>query len=94
MADIAKLRQLIETYGTAVRAGVITPCKADEAYFRAQLGIPDISLDVEKDWESSEGVRRPITLQRPSNAEELPEGSTDLTSGLMQDTAEEQTDEL
>lgn len=70
MADMTKLRDLIETYGVAVRAGLITPCKTDEAYFRKQLDIPEMPDEVIKDWKDSQGVRRPITLQRPSQTEE------------------------
>ena len=70
MADMTKLKDLIEAYGTAVRAGLVTPCKSDEEYFRDQLGIPKMSQEVSADWAGSKGVRRPITLQRPSETDD------------------------
>ena len=73
MADVKKLKDLLETYGVGVRAGVITPCLADENLFREKLGLGQAPAEVVKDWGDSEGVRRPITLQRPSQTEEMDE---------------------
>lgn len=85
MAEIDKLRQITEIYGVAVRAGLITPCLQDENFFRKYIGFPDAPAEVVKDWEDSEGVRRPITLQRPSNSEELPDGAKDELGNVLVD---------
>ena len=39
MADVAKLSELIEAYGAAVRCGLVTPCLEDENEFRARIGL-------------------------------------------------------
>lgn len=91
MADIAKLREIAEVYGVAVRAGLITPCLNDENEFRALLGFgaaPDVVI---KDWSDSDGVRRPITLQRPSAAEELPEGAKDENGSIIGEDGQPKT---
>lgn len=56
------LRNLIESYGIAVRAGAVTPIIDDEQQFRAMLGIPAVSEPVNRAWSEDEGFRRPITL--------------------------------
>ena len=74
MADVKNIPQvdnivkLLEAYTVGVRGGVMTPCMEDEASFRLILGLPEMSESVKKDWASSKGVRRPITLQRPADA--------------------------
>lgn len=67
--DIEKVRAVIDAYGVGVRAGVITPCAEDEAAFRELLGLPAMPQSVKADWEDSDGIRRPITLQRPEATE-------------------------
>ena len=64
MADVTKLRELLDAYGIAVRAGVITPCLEDENAFRLRLGLDPASESVVADWKKSKGVRAPITLAR------------------------------
>lgn len=66
---IETIRQLLETYGVGVRAGVLTPCAEDEAEFRKLLGLPAMPEKVQADWKDSDGIRRPITLQRPDATE-------------------------
>jgi len=85
MAEIDKLRQIAEIYGIAVRAGLVTPCLQDENFFRKYIGLPEAPETVVKDWADSEGVRRPITLQRPSNSEELPDGAKDEIGNVLVD---------
>jgi hypothetical protein len=70
MADVAKLRELIEAYGIAVRCGLVTPCLEDENEFRARLGLPAAPARVVDDWNSTDGVRKPVTLQRRLEATE------------------------
>ena len=62
MADIAKLKSLIDAYGVAVRAGVITPCMEDEKMFRDEMGLPEMSANIRDDWAKTKFVRKPITL--------------------------------
>lgn len=64
MADVTKLRELIEAYGVGVRAGVITPCLEDENEFRKWLGLQAAPAAVVSDWGKTDGVRKPITLQQ------------------------------
>jgi hypothetical protein len=64
MADITKLRSLVETYGIAVRAGAVTPCLEDEKYFREMMDLPEISSGIISDWEKTQNIRRPITLAK------------------------------
>ena len=68
MADIAKLKGLLDAYGVAVRAGVITPCIEDEVLFRAEMGLPEASAEVKADWAKTGNVRKPITLVQPGGA--------------------------
>ncbi len=69
LSKIERLRGLIEAYGAAVRAGLITPCLADENEFRSRLGLREATGPVVSAWSRSSGVRSPVTLQRPSDAE-------------------------
>ena len=72
MAEINKIdvvHKLLEAYGVGVRAGVLTPCSEDEAAFRVMLGLPALPPSVAADWADSDGIRRPITLQRPDATE-------------------------
>jgi len=88
MADVAKLREVIEAYGTAVRCGLITPCLEDENEFRARLGLSDAPPRVVADWDSTEGVRKPVTIQRRTEATEPPADEVGST-----ETKENKTDE-
>lgn len=57
------LRERLETYGVAVRAGVITPNVSDEKALRKELGLPEINPAITDAWEEDGGARKPITLQ-------------------------------
>lgn len=73
MAEIDKaqaVRTLLEAYGVGVRAGVLTPCLQDENEFRKMLRLPEAPPEVVEDWQSSNGIRRPITLAKPSITDE------------------------
>lgn len=70
MADVAKLRDLLEAYGVAVRAGVITPCLQDENEFRKRMGLPQAPAEVEANWERYNGIREPITLRALAEQED------------------------
>jgi hypothetical protein len=75
MAEISTLVQLLNCYGVAVRAGVVTPQKADEIYFRQLMDLPQMGEDVSKDWAETNGVRHPLTIKRPGeDAPAIPMG--------------------
>jgi hypothetical protein len=69
--DAKDLRTYIDAYGVAVRAGVLTPSKADEESMRKLFGLPPMDEAVSADWDKSGGVRKPITLAKEDS------GSTD-----------------
>ena len=70
MADIEKLKALLDAYGVGVRAGVITPCLDDENAFRKMLGLDPAPPIVAEAWEEQGGVRTPVTLQKTGMIEE------------------------
>ncbi len=72
MADVTKLAALLEAYGVGVRAGVITPCLEDEAEFRLRMGLPPPSPSVVAYWKTTDGVRKPITLNYEGKAAPAP----------------------
>ena len=77
MADVTKLRALVDTYGVAVRAGAMTPCIEDEKYFRGLFGMPEMSPAIIADWKSTDNVRKPITLKQ--DEPQAPEVSNEQT---------------
>ncbi|MBY5873731.1 phage portal protein [Rhizobium leguminosarum] len=52
----------LNSYGVAVRAGVITPQIDDETAFRQKLGLPGMSSSVKGLWDQQQGYRLPVTL--------------------------------
>lgn len=65
MADVTKaqsLREFAETYGVAVRAGLITPNVDDERAARLMFGLPAPNESVIAEWARTNGVRAPITI--------------------------------
>ena len=71
MADMTKLKDLLDAYGAGVRAGVITPCLEDENAFRKMFGLPPAPPPVVEAWEGQGGIRTPVTLQRSDQIEEV-----------------------
>lgn len=73
------LKMLIDSYASAVRAGVITPCLQDENDFRKMLGLQVAPAEVEASWVDSNGVRSPVTLQKglPTAASAQPQPQTE-----------------
>jgi len=71
MADMTKLKDLLDAYGVGVRAGVITPCLEDENAFRKMFGLPAAPPPVVEAWEEQGGIRTPVTLQRSDQIEEV-----------------------
>lgn len=57
------IREQMEAYGIAVRAGVFTPNLADENFMRAKVGLPPVTKEVKGAWNEDGGTRKPITLQ-------------------------------
>lgn len=64
-----EMRDEMEVYGVAVRAGTITPQTADEEYFRKKTGLPPMSEEAKEAWSKDEGARRPITIAPPPGTE-------------------------
>lgn len=62
--DITNLKILMDAYGVAVRAGVITPQIEDELNIRELFSLPAMSPNVVNLWNESNGVRLPVTLQQ------------------------------
>lgn len=83
------LRERLDTYGLAVRAGVITPIKSDEEYFRGLLELPPVSSDIAAVW-SKEPTRRPVTLAQVKEESPAPMGEpgNDDTQSDPQDQQE------
>ena len=80
MAKVTDLAAFINAYGTAVRAGVVTPQSEDEVYVRDLFGLPTMGEAASSLWQETGGVRRPITLVKdddlpPPNAEQTDENS-------------------
>lgn len=74
---VQALKALCDAYGVAVRAGTLTPCLEDENEFRKIFGLPPAPESVVAQWESTRGVRLPITLQQGlDEAETIEEGTT------------------
>lgn len=63
ISEEVKTKARMDAYGVGVRAGAITPQKADEDNFRVALGLPPAGTEVAGDWSESGGIRKPITLQ-------------------------------
>lgn len=59
--DVADFRNQVDAYGIGVRAGVITPQKSDEEYFRGRAKLPAQSDAVNAVWDK-EPTRRPLTI--------------------------------
>lgn len=62
MDDVEEIKRRADAYGVGVRAGVITPQTDDENQFRESMGLPPLSAEATKAWQTDGGVRRPITL--------------------------------
>ena len=58
-----EIKKEADAYGVCVRAGAVTPQKADEEQFRTKVGLPGLSQEAVEAWQNDGGVRRPITLQ-------------------------------
>lgn len=72
LSAIEQAKARADAYGVAVRAGAVTPQKADEADFRGELGLPEMSDDVASAWAEDDGVRHPITLRDPNAKTQSP----------------------
>lgn len=62
--QVETIRTLLDAYGVGVRAGVLTPCLQDENAFRAMIGLLDAPAEVVAQWDATNGIRLPVTLQR------------------------------
>lgn len=75
-----KLAKFAEAYGTAVRAGVITPNLEDEKAVRKMFGLPEPSGEVIAEWKRTKGVRLPITLAKDLASSDQQSSSSTSTS--------------
>ena len=57
------LKQKYDAMGVAIRAGLLTATPEIEAQTRAELNLPEMSVEVQKSWEATGGIRQPITLK-------------------------------
>jgi HK97 family phage portal protein len=57
------MKNLADTYGVGVRAGLATPQLEDEEFFRQAAGLPVMSDDAKEKWLEFGGTRDPITLR-------------------------------
>lgn len=62
------IKDILDAYGTGVRAGVITPTLEDEKLMRKLAELPEATSDVVNLWTEDGGVRRPITLKYEEDA--------------------------
>jgi hypothetical protein len=62
------IKDILDAYGTGVRAGVITPTLEDEKLMRKLAELPEATTDVVNLWTEDGGVRRPITLKYEEDA--------------------------
>jgi hypothetical protein len=65
-----RIRTLLDAYAIGVRGGVITPCLDDENWFRSLIGLGKANESVVAEWERTNGIRLPITLQKGIAAED------------------------
>ena len=65
------LKTRIELYGIAVRAGLVTPQTEDEVQFRQSIGAEQMSQQAVDAWAKDGGVRKPVTLQSQTIAEQV-----------------------
>ena len=69
MADVTKLKTLLDAYGVAVRAGCVTPCFEDEEFFRKTIGLVAPTEQIKKYWEEQGGIKRPLTIKQSEEIE-------------------------
>jgi phage gp29-like protein len=97
-SGIAKMRQQVESYGVAVRAGLVTPNMADEEYFRKINKLPAMPPEVVESWQSNP-TREPITIQpegmaQPPNAQQpAPDTNAQAQSQPQEEQPEEEQPE-
>ena len=56
------IKETLDAYGAAVRAGALTPQTVDENHFRKLAGLPKLSDPAQQLWKKQGGTRSPITL--------------------------------
>jgi lambda family phage portal protein len=78
------VKDTLDTYGVAVRAGVITPNVEDERAVREQMRLPQVPPQVEEAWQESP-TRSPITLSSGLQASEEQPVTDDDGSSLAPD---------
>ena len=61
--SVDELKQTLEVYGTAVRAGGVTPNIDDEAAIRKLMNLPPVNDSVRQGWEKEGGTKKPTTIK-------------------------------
>ena len=68
------VKEVLDSYGVAVRAGVITPNIEDERAVREQMHLPQVPPQVEAEWADTP-TRAPITLSGELQGDEQPKAA-------------------
>ena len=61
--SVDELKQTLEVYGTAVRAGGVTPNIDDEAAIRKLMNLPPVNDSVREGWNKEGGTKKPTTIK-------------------------------
>ena len=72
----------VNTIGTAVRAGALTPSIEIEEAMRRMADLPEMGVETVKAWKEA-GIRTPITLANQQGAAPLKAGQQDGTSSTQ-----------
>lgn len=75
--DYKSIKEMADSYGVGVLAGMVTPQQEDEVSFREEARLPVMGKQAVGAWESDGGIRRPITLQSGVTFEEEQVGTSD-----------------
>ena len=92
--DYGSLKSYADSYGVAVRAGTITPQRADETEFRRIAGLPELSSEVYDAWDQDGGYRRAITVKSGVESESANQISEAEATQAEQETGEQPEDEI
>jgi lambda family phage portal protein len=104
VAEPVDRKALLDAYGAAVRAGLLSPSQEVESALRQLLDLPPISAAVAENW-NNEPVRRPVTLSNVNstaiNEDEASDDASDFAPPDEPDepdepeaAAEEEEDDL
>jgi hypothetical protein len=72
MATVSDIKVLVDSFGVAVRAGMLTPTIEDEKYLRTILDLPEMTAEARAAWAETNNVRKPVTLKDEPSDEAAP----------------------